>query len=230
MSDFITISCPSCGGMLSRGASTTTYTCDYCGQQHRLRVEDIEEFGRCPVCQRNDRVEIVRALYNKGDNLSKRFAPPHKPEILRYDPKAKPGSIEKPTFTPRTPDPREVKNRKIFHIFSIVLLLLSFYFFAKSENMVIPILLLILACASFLYPVIVDSIKDTEDACREQQILDDWKSKNQEINYQKAKRRYDNLYYCHRDDCVFIPGESGYAPSAKMDEFLFKETAAESSD
>jgi hypothetical protein len=49
MSDFITLSCPSCGGMLSRGASTTTYTCDYCGQQHRLRVEGIEEFGHCPV-------------------------------------------------------------------------------------------------------------------------------------------------------------------------------------
>lgn len=99
MSDFIKISCPSCGGMLNRGASITTYTCNHCGQQHHLRVEDIEESGRCPVCQRKNRSEIMRALYNKGDNLSKHFASPHKPEDLRFDPKAKPDPMERPTIT-----------------------------------------------------------------------------------------------------------------------------------
>ncbi len=47
------------------------------------------------------------------------------------------------------------------------------------------------------------------------------KTLNMKKKYSRAMQRYDLLYYCHRDDCVFIPGESGYAPSAKIDEFLF---------
>lgn len=45
--------------------------------------------------------------------------------------------------------------------------------------------------------------------------------------YSKAMEHYELLYYCHRDDCVFIPNKSGFAASSKMDEFLFQDTTEE---
>ena len=80
MDDLITLSCPSCGGQLKIESNTTNYTCYYCGQQHRLRVEDIEEYGRCPIYRRNDKVEKVTAIRLKGGKLSARLAPPEDPE------------------------------------------------------------------------------------------------------------------------------------------------------
>ena len=41
--------------------------------------------------------------------------------------------------------------------------------------------------------------------------------------YSYAMKRYESLYYCHRDDCIFIPGETSYAPSSKLKEFVFKD-------
>ena len=46
-----------------------------------------------------------------------------------------------------------------------------------------------------------------------QRIQGDWK---------KAMERWDRLYYCGRDDCVFIPGENSSASISKMKEYLFK--------
>ncbi len=38
--------------------------------------------------------------------------------------------------------------------------------------------------------------------------------------YAQALDRWKRLYYCTRDDCVFIPGELTSAPLAKMNEYL----------
>jgi hypothetical protein len=33
---------------------------------------------------------------------------------------------------------------------------------------------------------------------------------------------WDNLYYCHRDDCVFVPGKGTYAPIEKLQQYLYE--------
>jgi len=84
MSDFITLSCPTCGGHMQLESTTREYTCDYCGQRHIVRNEDIEFYGRCPICKRNDRVEKVSAIYqNEADSSSlvSRIKPPIEPII-----------------------------------------------------------------------------------------------------------------------------------------------------
>jgi predicted RNA-binding Zn-ribbon protein involved in translation (DUF1610 family) len=40
--------------------------------------------------------------------------------------------------------------------------------------------------------------------------------------WQKAVQRWNQLYYCARDDCVFVPGENTSAPISKMMEYLYK--------
>jgi len=39
-------------------------------------------------------------------------------------------------------------------------------------------------------------------------------------SYEHAMARWKELYYCARDDCVFIPGENSSAPLSKMNEYL----------
>jgi predicted RNA-binding Zn-ribbon protein involved in translation (DUF1610 family) len=36
--------------------------------------------------------------------------------------------------------------------------------------------------------------------------------------------RWNELYYCYRDDCVFLPGEGTSAPSTAMNEYLYGST------
>ena len=39
--------------------------------------------------------------------------------------------------------------------------------------------------------------------------------------WQRARRLWDKLYCCSRNDIVFLPGRQGaYAPASEMDEFL----------
>jgi hypothetical protein len=38
--------------------------------------------------------------------------------------------------------------------------------------------------------------------------------------HETAIERWNQLYYCSRDDCVFIPGEHTSAPLARMREYL----------
>ena len=38
--------------------------------------------------------------------------------------------------------------------------------------------------------------------------------------YDLAMDRWDQLYYCERDDCVFVPGDDTYAPIAQMEKYL----------
>lgn len=39
--------------------------------------------------------------------------------------------------------------------------------------------------------------------------------------WEYAMDRYERLYYCQRDDCVFIPGENTSSPITKLKEYLF---------
>jgi hypothetical protein len=39
--------------------------------------------------------------------------------------------------------------------------------------------------------------------------------------WDRAVHRWERLYYCARDDGVFIPGETPFIPIDKMQEFLY---------
>jgi hypothetical protein len=40
--------------------------------------------------------------------------------------------------------------------------------------------------------------------------------------WKKAIERWNQMYYCGRDDCVSIPREQAYASISKMKEYLYK--------
>jgi hypothetical protein len=59
---------------------------------------------------------------------------------------------------------------------------------------------------------------------RNKKTFQNWQETNQRImqNYQNAMDRWNALYYCHRDDCVFIPEEGSSAPLESMKDYLFQ--------
>jgi len=252
MSDLISISCPSCGGHLKRDPKTTVYTCDYCGQQHRLRNENIEEFGRCPVCHRNDRVEKVSAIFYKKEALSERLAPPiHPKEILKYNP------VPKPTFPPLERSRKIISKQTnwayvcffIGIIFSPLLLASTMLLISNETDfmLIVNILIGLSPWIGFFIlrkkGMVEDRRLNIEKEDKENGI---WNSKKAELDknwnlylgdykatydkkfsslltsYSKVMEKYDKTYYCHRDDCVFIAGEDKYVSSAKFRDFLLE--------
>jgi len=250
MDDLITLSCPSCGGQLKLESNTTNYTCYYCGQQHRLRIEDAEEYGRCPICRRNDKVEKVRAILLKGGKLSARLAPPEDPEkSFNYQPKPKPKPLQKPTIVDGIIKSKYTKRSKLILPLSIGLIVLFFVLVIEDNSRFYPIWFILFGFVGLVVSIVFFIMgKIDEKALNktyQEQLISTWILKNEQIKqdwtdyikkyesdfhqktatikekYSKAMQRYDLLYYCHRDDCVFIPGESGYAPSARIMEFLY---------
>lgn len=51
----------------------------------------------------------------------------------------------------------------------------------------------------------------------------DWEKSGQKPEWESAMLVWDRLYYCTRDDIVFLPGEEGSAPSEGMLEFIYEE-------
>lgn len=43
----------------------------------------------------------------------------------------------------------------------------------------------------------------------------------QRPSWQRAMNRWERLYYCARDDGVFIPGETPFVPIEKIQELLY---------
>jgi hypothetical protein len=41
--------------------------------------------------------------------------------------------------------------------------------------------------------------------------------------WEQAMEQWEKLYYCSRDDCVFIPGKNTSAPLGKMIEYIYQE-------
>jgi predicted RNA-binding Zn-ribbon protein involved in translation (DUF1610 family) len=66
MNDFITLTCPTCGGELEVSPDAPSYVCKHCGNEHVLKQGSentlLEAFAKCPKCNRNDQVRRVSAI------------------------------------------------------------------------------------------------------------------------------------------------------------------------
>jgi predicted RNA-binding Zn-ribbon protein involved in translation (DUF1610 family) len=53
-------------------------------------------------------------------------------------------------------------------------------------------------------------------------MFENWQEANQQLmsKWHYSMSRWEELYYCHRDDCVFIPEEGSSAPLSKMKEYI----------
>jgi hypothetical protein len=64
---------------------------------------------------------------------------------------------------------------------------------------------------------------------KDRELIEEENERSKAINqknrllYENAVERWEELYYCYRDDSVFMPGEGTYAPGDRMEEYLSQE-------
>lgn len=70
MDDFITLTCPTCGGKLLISPDTLTLSCQHCGTEHMVRRDAgnilLETYAKCPICNRNDKSVKVSSIVASG--------------------------------------------------------------------------------------------------------------------------------------------------------------------
>ena len=268
MDDFITLTCPSCGGKLEVGKNTSVLKCEHCGIEHMVRREEgavtLESYARCPMCGRNDRVEKVTSiLRSQKQEINTR----EQRTSAYYDSEGKQRTsfyyvpvtntqmsnlakyLNPPTRPKSTPRPRlKSENRKnillILGIILIVIFLCTLPIFLLSSSIINnsdsnQVTSSTLCCIS---PIIIslvlgiilviisnknkDKIRDKNKIAKKDNelLLKEWRIENQKIQkrWQAANNRWEHLYFCYRDDCVFIPNEGTYAPVDQMRSYLKK--------
>jgi len=221
MNDFVTLSCPSCGGKLSVQKNSPTYICEFCGTEHKLREEDIEFFGRCPRCHRNDRVEKLTAILNKNDQLARKFRPPVEIKAVRYHRLTDSTNTDKPLDWIMIAEKQVsifTKKSRLF-IFGSIAAFVAFVGTVSNGSsglMTFLSIVFLLGSIALLVFGIINSIKGKQDLKKYHKELINQKS----IQEQKMRNRYNEIYYCQRDDILFIPGEDNFATSSDYEDFV----------
>jgi len=221
MNELITLICPSCGGKLTVQKGASTYVCDYCGQTHRLRNEDVEAFSRCPVCHRNDKVEKLTSIYKRQDNLARAFPLPEAPPfvIAELTDQQNPGVVKPFAIEPELKFV-SIKKKQVRAAFDMELIFgIAFIvtLISNPDKFLLPVLFLLLTLATLVFGIIND-IKGQTDEKRVQAAIDE----QVPLVLSSTTERYNTIYYCQRDDVIFIPGEEGPVPASEYVHFLYK--------
>ena len=274
MGEFITLTCPSCGGKLQVNSNASVLNCQHCGTEHLIRRDvsgvSLESFARCPMCGRNDRVEKVSAILRTHkqehettefvsqtfyDQEGRRFTrsieiPKMNVQVSHLARQLSPP--EKPTNSPM-PNLEDTGSPPFSKFLLLgIFLILIFCFFA---SIFIPASIsnneLIFKTLLRGWPCTIPSIlsfglgiyllrKSTDERAKNKQKqeaqnyqidtnnqtkIQSWKNENYNKNkaWNTAIQRWNELYYCYRDDCVFIPNKGTYAPIERMKEYLYQD-------
>lgn len=212
--EIIKLHCLSCGAPLAVDTNRNIVKCTYCGHEH-LVPKLLESYAQCPVCGRNDRVEKITTAKRNHDLQN----------ILEFNIKELHFSVpEKRDFGE---DYQKAKNRQnwgiVLIIFSVIFLCFSFSEIADQAPYCIVMLFLSIAAGIYLNN---SGKKEIRKIKAEYEKID--KERELEIKKTNEKRRnllgplYEQLYYCYRDDIIFLPGQGDYAAPKNMEKYLDK--------
>jgi predicted RNA-binding Zn-ribbon protein involved in translation (DUF1610 family) len=211
------LSCPNCGGKLDVSPTTLSLLCQNCGTEHLVRREAgnilLEGYARCPVCNRNDRVEKL-TKFSKG-----------LPKPINSIPSN--GWFLVPFFVwipfwgqvPLWVSP--IRSKKMLLTFLVVLgfilwgvvyqivsMIFDNEFIGGFFGAVIAIIFFAVFC-SIYYKEINMVIADKKNTLSVQ--MKEWES---------AKGIWEKLYYCDRDDCIYDPSTKKNVSKEKLSELL----------
>ncbi len=238
--------CPSCGGKLQVDPSTDITTCQYCGTEHIIRRNvkgsvTLEAFARCPLCQRNDRSEKVSAILKSSTGQSEAVVQQQQAyrdnkgqtHIRTVNVPVK--SVQTSELARRlTPPSRPTAQSK--KGYSIILLVIAILFIiigiigfinsigSKSSSAVVGVLFCgllpsIMAIGLFFLWRSLQR-KEKEKSIQQQSDINKGYQK-----WQQAISRWEKLYYCGRDDIIFIPGEKTSAAVADIHNYIYANPA-----
>jgi hypothetical protein len=210
---------------------------------------NLEAFARCPLCRRNDQVEKISAILKKQTSQSDGYVPQQ--EIYTdSDGHAHSRTVNVRVQTTHKTDlaqglnppelarPKEPSSRPTWMILGCAIILfisigcslvyaiagMLTILFNQSSSPPNYSYLFASACATaaMLIPVglfFLWKSSKKKDEARVNQELSAYQQAYQQ--WQQAMARYENLYYCGRDDVVFIPGEKTSANVADLMRYIY---------
>jgi hypothetical protein len=170
----------------------------------------------CPKCGQNDKSQKVSAI------VSQRFAPPSEPQIQ---------------FTLPHPPSNKIGCSSGSFIGALALFGVSglcSFVNSSSAGRNAPTFIIIVSLIALMFVVSGIFFKGEE---KEKRKIVDIEYKKQITEYEqkfelqrsealrlwgRAMEKWDMLYYCERDDCVFIPQENIYVSASRMSDILYK--------
>jgi predicted RNA-binding Zn-ribbon protein involved in translation (DUF1610 family) len=212
-SDFVALQCPNCGGKLNVTPESASLRCPSCGGEYLVRREAgsvlLEGYARCPRCGRNDQVRIVSAILREQSALAAELVPPQAPAEVE------------PKITD-SPPPLSL----LFGVSGYILCGLVFFALVTGTD-VSPTAraALVLVCIGLglLSRRLVAHVRKLAREANEAAIRQAREETAQAAAmHRRAISRWQRLYYCARDDCVFVPGEGQSVPLAQMREYLYR--------
>ena len=239
MSNLIALICEQCGAMLEVGKFDLVYECKYCHTKHRIKKDILESNILCPICGGNDKTRKVSTIIANEEKIASLLKMPKKPEM--------PGS----TFNappPITPVNKNIwwyvlligSGLGIMGIICNIcnMITSSGYGYSRSLGDII-VMLIVFAFLGLLAFLSIKKIsepnlkfkKQKEEYSRQMEeynrrIQEEAISKKQQyknwlIKWEKAHDNHKKLYYCERDNVVFIPGYPKAAPISEINNFIY---------
>jgi len=219
--------CPRCG----RNDRAEKVSSIISSQTQSINSEELRtEVVYTPDGRRISRQVSVPKIIKQTSELAKKLSPPEKPN-----------PIPRPRLRP---NPHEKSNSlltfgiilTVISLIASVLLVLSIIIGVFEDPTLIicliaPVLIMLMGGIGLIIFGIVNGarLKDKNRKAwsavtqHNRKVLQEWQEANDKLmsDWQTAMDRWSALYYCHRDDCVFIPEEGTYAALAKMKDYLF---------
>ncbi len=227
MSKTLPISCANCGGQVAFPTGGTRAKCPYCGTDQILTGEtarQVQQEGAplCPVCKQNDRLEKVSAIVGKDSTAY----PSKLAQWLRLSDLSHPEPetmAEESAFTPK--NTLLTLNFFLIGFFALcagfmALILRDFGADAGAWQVLGKLLALFLAALALVNILFKkDSDNKKESPIRLKPGLAE--KQRADLRRQQRIEIWNKLYYCHRDDCVCLPGRGLYADVKETEAFVY---------
>lgn len=234
MPKLITLNCPNCGAPIGIDDGEATIQCNYCASEH-LIISDNESYSLknniiCPRCNKNDAVKKVSSLVWKNPDLISFFKP------------AEETMINRKTITFFQKKRGIIHPSWILWGLIVPLSLLLISGFIKFTDDVRagkwlhrPFYDYFIQMAVYIFVGFVwwklfelyqnkkkigekghsDQVKEKDEDYKKELFKIEVGNGNGEKSslWISAIKRWDKLYFCERDNCIFIPGEEdSYKP------------------
>jgi hypothetical protein len=221
----VSLVCPKCGGSMEVDEFSSHTRCTYCNTEHIVRKEgqgaiQLEYHARCPVCRRNDMVQAITVIQRENTAISEAFAPPERPVEANV-----PRELEKSEVVGG-----EQRNTNIVFIIIALLWLGAMCNIPKYEHSTLSIFAILGALGLITWAYIrwhkyytnkinskYEHIANSRERDREETVKE---NKRLITKWKSRMNIWKRLYYCRRDDCVFLPGEDACCSPEDIERYI----------
>lgn len=233
------LTCPTCGGPLELSPGATRMQCPHCGNE--VVISQAATGPTCPKCGRPDQIQKVSGLYEAntkewmerhgtGDDA---YTELHQARTLlgeKLAPPTEPGYPSNPLFL------YGLGGVILFIFVSTfcplpIVLFLSLAGIVQALNPSGAILFATgIVCIGIGTLFVIGAVVWAGPAVKRHfgRVMASYNQSKAQIDneerprWQRAMDRWNQLYYCARDETIFIPGENKAISTDKMKDYLFE--------